>query len=131
MSLQHRSQVSMELVLFLFFLSALSFSFMLYIYHYEASLRSMNMDMEANNLLELVVGRLDSVLLEGDGFSTRLNLPENLSGSDYELRIFGDLIWLNLSGRTYSKKILAKQVSGTLKKGENWLVNENGTIIIK
>ncbi|MCD6403648.1 MAG: hypothetical protein J7L59_00480 [Nanoarchaeota archaeon] len=131
MSLSHKSQVSMELMLLLFFLSALSFSFMLYIYYYEASLRSMSLDMGANNLLELVVDGLDSVLLEGNGFSTRLDLPENLLGNDYELRIIGDLVWLNLSGRTYSKRILAKQISGTLRKGENWLVNENGTIVIK
>jgi hypothetical protein len=84
----------------------------------------------ANQILDKVVERIDTVVFEGDGFSTSLEVDQSILGEDYNISIIGNAVVLDFRKNTISKDLVAKSVTGSISKGRNWVSNQNGTIVI-
>jgi hypothetical protein len=95
-----------------------------------ANAEKSSMDFEARRILNLISGRINTVYLEGHGFSIGLAVPEKIGVSDYAITIDENTLWLELNGVSYTSKLLASNITGSVKRGENTLTNVNGAVVL-
>ena len=81
--------------------------------------------------LSSVKNALDRAYLAGDGYEENITLPYRIAGYDYEINISGNFLYANFSGTLKGKILLAENISGNLKKGENMIKNRGGGLIIE
>jgi hypothetical protein len=125
-----RAQVAVEfMIIFGIFLVALII-ILIAVWSDVADMNRANIELSVNNLLEKVSSKIDTVFLEGDGFSSNITIPETISGLNYSIGMFNGAIWIEVNNITYSKNLLTKNVTGSFNKGQNLLRNENGEVII-
>ncbi|MBI2675887.1 MAG: hypothetical protein HYX24_05485 [Candidatus Aenigmarchaeota archaeon] len=87
-------------------------------------------DLEAGRILEMASSKLNTALLEGDGFSANLTLPEKMRGKGYSINISNGVLYISLPGNTYPTRLLTSNITGSLRKGENMISNRNGGLYI-
>jgi hypothetical protein len=85
-------------------------------------------DMEVENVLETVAGKINTVWMSGDGFSTNLTLPEKVAGMNYSIYVKSNYIILSTPYKNYTKTILTNETMGNLRIGDNLIKNENGKV---
>jgi len=95
-----------------------------------ANAEKASVDFEANRILNLIAGRLNTAYLEGDGFAIGLDVPERIGVQNYTLQIEGNTLWLSVSDNSYSGKLLTPNITGSLAKGRNTLSNVDGVVVI-
>jgi len=95
-----------------------------------ASAEKAALDFEANRILNLISGRINTAYLEGNGFSIGLSIPEKIGLNNYTLQLENNILWLNVTGASYSRKLLTSNISGTLAWGEKTIENVNGMVVI-
>ncbi len=86
--------------------------------------------LDGEGTVRLAASTLDRTLIEGDGFSTKLNLPDSLSGRPYNITLHSGLVVLNLGGHDFTKTTLVTDFTGSLSNGGNTLKNSKGTVEI-
>jgi hypothetical protein len=87
-------------------------------------------NMESESVLSVVKSKMDTAFLEGEGFSTSFSLPEKIMAFNYTINISSSYVFLGMNNQTYSKRLLARNVTGSLKKGQNNIINKDGSIVI-
>ncbi len=87
-------------------------------------------DLEAGQVLESASSKLNTALLEGDGFAINLSLPQKLRGRNYTINISNSFLYVNLSNTFYQTRLLASNISGSLRKGENMVSNRGSVLYI-
>lgn len=100
------------------------------VWDYVLDINVSTIDLNANSFLDVVSGKVDTVFLEGSGFSANLTLPEKIFGMNYSLNIRNGFLFLNISSRIYTKRLLTRNVTGNIKKGYNIIENVNGVVVI-
>jgi hypothetical protein len=102
-------------------------------------MRYSKIEIESLAFIENARSKINTVYLEGDGFSLNLTLPENLTVkiSDrpelfyYTFIIDGNSIILDVYGfNNYVKTLLTEDVNGSLRIGTNSIRNVGGTVVI-
>lgn len=125
-----KSQVSTEfMAIFIIFIIALTVAVYAGLINTKEITKAKK-DLEAQEFIFDIAETINTVYLEGDGFSMNLTLPERISGLQYSVFIDSNYLLLNLSGNFYQQLLLTKNISGVLKPGINFLKNHNGTIVI-
>jgi len=87
-------------------------------------------NLEIGNLLNDVVNKIDTVFIEGSGFSTDITLPEKILGANYSITIINNQILVDHRNLVYSKRLLTDNITGNLSIGFNLITNENGVVVI-
>jgi hypothetical protein len=87
-------------------------------------------NLEAEKILNQVAGKINTVLMEGDGFRINMTLPEQVAGFNYTLEIQNYAIILDLSGRPYVSSVMVENISGDFSQGVNTLENRKGMIFV-
>ncbi len=88
----------------------------------EMSIYSKNL--EVNDLLMKVTDKINTVWVEGEGFSANLTMPSIVAGSSYDIQIAANTVVMTVSGENYIRSIITDNVTGSLEKGsENTLKN--------
>jgi len=106
-----RAQTGLEfMVLFGIFLVAILIMVFV-VWGYILDINVSTIDLHANMLLDTVSNKVDTVFLEGHGFSINLTMPETLWDMDYSAEINGGFVFLNLSSRMYTKRLITKNVT--------------------
>ena len=100
------------------------------VWGYVFDINASTLDLHANTLLDRISGKLDTVFLEGDGFSANLTLPEDVAGIDYSVDIGNGFVFLNMSSRIYTRRLATRNVTGNIKKGDNIIENVNGVLVV-
>ena len=125
-----KAQVAIEfMVIFMIFIFVLIVSAYLSldkvteINHAKASL-------DVNGLLDHLAGKMATASLEGPGFSTRVTLPDKLSGYEYSLRTGSDSLAIDYQGSSYLRHLTINNVTGAFVKGLNTIYNMNGSLVI-
>ena len=125
-----KAQVAIEfIIIFAVFLVALTIV-VLASWNNIANINKSAIEFEANRVLSLVSAKINTVYLEGNGFSMGLVVPERIGLINYTVAFEGSTMWLNMEGKSYSRKLLTSNITGTLNKGSNTLENVNGEIVI-
>lgn len=125
-----KAQIAMEfLFIFMIFLLAIGIGLFIF-WENTQKVNQYKIDLEIEKLLNLISNKINTVYLEGDGFSMNLTIPEKVLGMNYSLNISLNFILLNFSDNIYSKQLLTQNISGELKKGKNLLSNVDKDIII-
>ncbi len=86
--------------------------------------------LEAGQVLESASSKLNTAFLEGDGFSINISLPQKLRGKNYTINISNSFLYVNLSNTFYQTRLLASNISGSLRKGDNMASNRNSVLYI-
>ncbi len=130
MSLSTKSQLGMEIIILIsvLFLGSIAITTASYLKTIDYSYSVIGL--RASQILDKTVERINTVVFEGDGFSSTLYIDEYLLGEKYNISLSNDLVLISFRGNIISKEIVAKSISGILSKGKNWVSNQNGTIII-
>lgn len=125
-----RAQTSVEfMILFgVFLVAILVMVFVVWEYIFDISVSTT--DLHADMLLDSISGKMDTVFLEGHGFSVNYTLPETVLGMNYSVDIERGFVFLNLSERIYTKRLITRNVTGDLKTGKNIIENVNGVVVI-
>jgi hypothetical protein len=79
--------------------------------------------LEIDDLLTKVSEKINTVWLEGEGFSTNLTLPATVAGVGYGMNTSSNYLVATVSGADYMKVLITQNVSGSLKVGLNTLTN--------
>lgn len=116
MSTSHtRSQVSVEIILS-FSLFMLFAGIMLLIYvNKNMELNDRIFLLAAQSIVDNLVLTVNTAILEGDGFSTMVELPDAILGSPYTVFFSGNWVYLNITRNSIlaSKPVLNSNVTGT------------------
>ena len=127
---RRKAQVSIEfMILFIFFLGLLSFAIVSVMQSMQ-DVSASSVGLETQNMLSLLRSKLDTAFLEGDGFSTNFTLPQTIRNLDYSVNISSGFVLIEVNNLTYSSPIIARNISGDPRKGENSLRNAGGYLVI-
>jgi len=125
-----RGQTGIEfMIIFGIFLAAIIIMVFV-VWGYVLDINVSTTDMQANAFLDTVSGKLDTVFLEGDGFSFNFTMPESIFGMNYSVDIERGFVFLNVSEKVYAKRLLTRNVTGDLKVGKNIIKNVEGIVVV-
>jgi hypothetical protein len=89
-----------------------------------------NSELEAKNLLDDLVNKINLAVMEGNGFRINITLPQTMLGLNYSVDIDSGTVIVNFVNNTYFRGTLTSNITGTFEKGENTVRNSNGEILI-
>lgn len=125
-----RGQASMEfMVLFTLFLVAASVALYVSIDRTK-EITSAQTGIEANSVVNRVTSVINSVYLQGDGFSTNLTLPTRIVSSTYTTQFQSNQLLLTVGNKLFTGYTLTDNITGNLSIGENVIKNMGGAITI-
>lgn len=125
-----KAQVAIEfMIIFGLFIVALTL-IALASWNNMANIHKSTIDFDAHRILTLASDRINTVYLEGDGFSTTVTIPEKIGNYDYSLYIEGNIMWVDVNGLSYSKRLLTSNITGALDHGTNSVSNSYGEVVI-
>ncbi len=125
-----KAQVAIEfMIIFGTFLIALSFV-VLAAWNNIVNIDKSSIDFEANRITNLISSRINTVYLEGHGFSIGLAVQEKIGVYNYTLKIEENNLWLTVNEISYSRRLLTPNITGNIEKGTNTLENVNGEIVV-
>lgn len=91
---------------------------------------SMEMEkLEAEGVLNLVSGKIDTVWLEGQGFRTNVTIPMKILNQNYTLNVTSNYLMLNFTGTIYIKPLITSNITGNLTAGKINMVTNLGEYI--
>jgi hypothetical protein len=103
-------------------------------YNVQTTTTGMNREMADSvikDAMESIQGSLDMVFMGGDGFSANITIPEKIGGSNYTINITSGFLVINVSGNIKGAKLMADNITGIIKKGDNTITNAGGGLIIQ
>jgi hypothetical protein len=93
-------------------------------------IRLSQIDMEAFDVLDKAAGKINTVWIQGDGFSTNVTLPEKIGVLDYSVRVHSNYVIISTEYKNYTRSLLTPNVTGSLQKGSNFIENIKGNVTI-
>jgi len=125
-----KGQASMEfMVLFVLFLVAASIALYASIDR-TRDITDTKIGVEANSIVSQITTIVDSVYLQGDGFSTRLTLPNNIVSLNYTTEFQSNQLLLMIGSRLYLGYMLTNNITGNLTLGTNTIRNTGGWVVV-
>lgn len=125
-----KAQVAMEfLIFFSIFIMILIIVFAVN-FQKTAEIRASSESIEADRLIGLAADRINTVFLEGQGFSSELSLPPSVGAVNYSVSINGSIAYLVVREDYYQRTLMTSNVQGQLMPGRNIIRNSNGTISV-
>ena len=125
-----KNQVSIEFIVVLMLLiSAMSILSVVSIQKTK-EIETLKLQQETESVLQEAGGKINTVYLEGSGFSSNVTLPEKIVVFNYTVSIQKNFLVITVQGSSYSKNLLTENITGNFNAGENMLTNENGMVVI-
>ena len=117
------------MILFILFLVAITVALAVAV-HRTNAVSQAQLDLSAKMVLDSARDKINTAFLEGDGFSTRVTMPERILRLGYTLDVNSNEVILRMGGKTYISYLLTTNVTGSFSKGVNLVTNRDGEIII-
>ncbi|MCX6818778.1 MAG: hypothetical protein NT129_02135 [Candidatus Aenigmarchaeota archaeon] len=129
-----KAQVSLEIMTYIIILTL-----MLTIVSYAAvsrgqSILTEKINMDARRVAKLIAIEIDTAISVGDGYKNTFYIPQYLYNTkNYTLTVLPEYqrIYVDCDNSSYSVPLLTSNITGTVKKGNNIIKNENGLIKIE
>ena len=96
----------------------------------STELNTIKTNLEINEVLNKISSKINTVHIEGNGFSTEMILPATIRNRIYNITIIDNRVILNLEGLTFLQSVLTENITGSFKIGINYLKNNNGVVEI-
>lgn len=84
---------------------------------------------EAEHLLGTIGGLMDTVVIEGDGFSSTVVIPNLIAGRSYTLTAHPNLLVLRVGNQDFTRSVLADTFSGSFALGGEQTIKNAGGVI--
>ncbi len=82
--------------------------------------------LEVEDLITSVAEKINTVWLEGHGFSTNITIPETVVDNPYTMQVISNYVLLTVLGEDYTKPIITRNVSGNFTLGTVNLLSNMG-----
>lgn len=125
-----KAQAATEfLVLFIILMIALTSATFMTV-EKSRDLTDIKIALEVTKLLNDASNKINMAFLEGTGFMINLTLPEQIFSLNYTIYIQSNYMSVEIQNITHFKSLLTDNITGTLKKGVNFVQNKNGVVVI-
>ena len=134
-----KGQSAFEFMIIFAILMVALLSVLVAVYSNIADITYSKIEIASIDFVEEIRNKINTVYLEGNGFSLIVDLPdrfyvtvtEETRGYDYEFLIDGETLILNVvEFNSFSRNLLTENITGTLSPGSNTIKNVNGEIVI-
>ncbi len=125
-----RAQLSIEIMALFSFLIMLLSAIMFVSYRDKLEIIRYTDEVYARNILETIRVSINTVVIEGNGFSTEFTIPQTLNGAAYNITASGNGMYLTWSGNSQKIRVITANINGTITRGVNKIRNENGVIVL-
>lgn len=82
--------------------------------------------LEVDGLLIRVSDKINTVWLEGKGFSSNITIPATVAGYDFSLNVTSNYLLLSVMDQDFTKPILTTNVTGNFSLGDLNTLTNNG-----
>ena len=126
-----KAQTSMEFLVLTIFLLLMFAAF--YVHLQDRRIEAMNSMVNAEALLvaEKAAYELNMAAAQGDGYSKEFTLPSMLYETfNYSISAEKNFVFVEYGNNTRAARIVVDNVTGTLKKGKNFIWNSGGIIYV-
>ena len=128
MELKKRAQGTIEFILIF---GAILFFFIAFFSIIQRNISNQNEDKEKILLQSIALDVRDEINMaaeSSDGYSRNFTLPENILGKDYEINISDNFVYVSTEKNGFVYRI--SQVSGSIQKGINRIIKQNGMVTL-
>ena len=126
-----KAQASMEfMALFILFLVAITFAMYVSIQR-SAVIADAQISLESNKVLTSMTNKINTVYIEGDGFSMNVTLPERIFKINYTVSINSNEVILRIDGSSFIEQVITNNITGSFEKGTSRVTNNNNEIIVE
>ena len=130
-SRSRNGQASLEfMALFVLFLVAITFAMYVSIQRSHV-IGDAQMSLESNRVLTSMTNRINTVFIEGDGFSMNVTLPERIYKINYTVSINSNEVILRVSGNSFIEQVITNNITGSFEKGTSRITNRDGEIMVE
>lgn len=92
---------------------------------------TLSSDTEARKLSDRIAFEINIALKAGNGYSREFYIEETFAGiSDFDILVYSYSIVIKWSQGSVSSQILTENITGSVKKGWNFIENKNGEIYV-
>ncbi len=125
-----KAQASVEFILiFTILLVALIMGFLIN-FSKTQEISQSQIKLEADKILIQASNIINTVYIEGPGFTTNTTLPQTILGINYSIQIDNNRLLLFCGSSIFSKPLLTRDVTGTIGPGQNRVENSEGGVVI-
>ncbi len=126
-----KAQASMEfMALFILFLLAITFAMYVSIQRSHV-IADAQMSLESNRVLTSMTNKINTVFLEGDGFSMNVTIPERIYRINYTVSIRSNEVILRVDGSSFIEQVITNNITGSFDKGTSRITNKDNEIIVE
>ena len=127
-----KAQSSIEFLIIFVFLIMMLVTMSYVAFQKSNNILNNQREYEADRVLKDIVNKINTVFIEGYGFSMNVMLPETIVGHGYVLEIEDNRLKLIIFERVFERLLVTENVIGidNLEGGVLLLQNVDGTIII-
>ena len=126
-----KAQASMEfMALFILFLLAITFAMYVSIQRSHV-IADAQMSLESNRVLTSMTNKINTVFLEGDGFSMNVTIPERIYRINYTVSIRSNEVILRVDGSSFIEQVITNNITGSFDKGTSRISNKDNEIMVE
>ena len=123
-----KAQGSIELMIIF---GAVLFFFITFFAIIQNNISDKNQDKEKILLQNVALDVRDEINMASgasEGYSREFSVPENILGENYEINVSDGYVYVSTDTNSFSYKI--NQISGSIKKGINKIIKQNGMVVL-
>ncbi len=132
-SRNRRAQAALELfAITIIFVAVLSVMSGIYQNEFSATSRRVQI-LALRQTVDDVSLSVNSAVLQGDGYSANLSLPYKIGASDFYVNVTDGVVTATVTenGLSAASRIMAKNVTGAFRSGQNMVRNSGGVIYVQ
>lgn len=124
-----KAQVSVEFMAFVSILLLLLLLFVWNSFSLQKEMIALRSDTEARKLSDRIAFEINTALKAGNGYSRNFYVEDSFAGiSDFDILVNSYSVVIKWSQGSASSQILTENITGSIKKGWNFIQNKNGEI---
>ena len=128
-SRRYKAQIAFEyMFIFGIFMTAVILS-MVFAYNKSMEIDRYQRQVEIESLLKTVADKIDTVWLEGEGFSSNITVPMTVTDYAYTLNMSDNYLILTVMQSDYIKPILTSNITGNFSMGGVSTLENKGSFI--
>jgi hypothetical protein len=100
----------------------------------ETTILSERISLDARSVAEGVADEINIASGVGDGYSHVFTIPEHLAGTvNYTVEVLNNerKVYVFRGNSSYAAPVLASNISGSIRRGVNYIRNEDGVVMIE
>jgi len=125
-----KAQATVELIIIMGFLI---FFFIMFVGIIQEKMQEKSEEKKTiiiKDIVKTVQEEIDLAIKSTDGYKRQFKLPEKIIDNDYEISIFEGIVYAKTTNEKHAIAVNIKNVTGTISKGTNTIIKQNGIVYL-